>query len=86
MPIAVANEYSIFLIPIRYTYVSNTSYEFNTISYRDTNSNGESAWTYWGAAINDNVNKYIIGSSRNGNEYNGYFFPSDMAKYLMYNP
>lgn len=61
------------------TYVSNTSYEFNTISYRDTNSNGESAWTYWGAAINDNVNKYIIGSSRNGNEYNGYFFPSDMA-------
>ena len=61
------------------TYVSNTSYEYNIISYRDTNSNGESAWTYWGAAINDNVNKYIIGSSRNGNEYNGYFFPSDMA-------
>ena len=61
------------------TYVSNTSYEFNTISYRDTNSNGESAWIYWGAAINDNVNKYIIGSSRNGNEYNGYFLPSDMA-------
>ena len=61
------------------TYVSKTSYEFNTISYRDTNSNGESAWTYWGAAINDNVNKYIIASSRIGSNYNGYFFPSDMA-------
>ena len=34
---------------------------------------------YWGAATNDNVNKYIIASSRIGNNYNGYFFPSDMA-------
>lgn len=61
------------------TYVSNTSYEYNTIGYRDTNSEGISSWTYWGAATNDNVNQYIIGSSRIGSNYNGYLFPSDLA-------
>lgn len=60
-------------------YVSNTSYEYNTVSFRDTNSDGKASWNYWGAATNDNVNKYIIASSRIGNNYNGYFFPSDMA-------
>ena len=61
------------------TYVSNTSYEYSTHTNRDTNASGESSWQYWGAATNDNVNQYIIGSSRYGSSYNGYFFPSDLA-------
>mgnify|MGYP004580602729 CR=1 FL=1 len=61
------------------TYGTNTSYEFNTVGYRDTNSSGQFDIKYWGAATQDNVNKYIIGSSRYGDNYNGYMFPSDMA-------
>ena len=61
------------------TYSTSISYEYNPISYRDTSLEGKASWKYWGAATNDNVNKYIIGSSRIGEGYNGYFFPSDLA-------
>ena len=61
------------------TYVTNTSYEYNTISYRTTDKEGVSSWQYWGAANRDNVNTYIIGSERTGTSYNGYYFPSDLA-------
>lgn len=61
------------------TYVSNLSYEYNTIEYRYTNDEGKSLWQYWGAANNNNINTYIIGSSRSGSDYNGYLFPSDLA-------
>ncbi len=61
------------------TYVSNLSYEYNTIEYRYTSDEGKSLWQYWGAANNNNINTYIIGSSRSGSDYNGYLFPSDLA-------
>lgn len=64
---------------INITYCTEQSYAYNTNNYRDTNSNGQFSIKYWGAATQNNVNQYIIGSSRYGNNYNGYFFPSDMA-------
>ena len=64
---------------INNTYSTNLSYEYTTESYRDTSSEGKMSWKYWGAATADNVNKYIIGSTRYGSSYNGYFFPSDLA-------
>ena len=71
---------NIRMIPfINDTYCTNTSYEYNTNGYRDTNSSGQFDIKYWGAATQDNVNKYIIGSTRYGSDYNGYIFPSDMA-------
>ena len=68
---------------INNTYCTNTSYEFNTVGYRDTNSSGQFDIKYWGAATQDNVNKYIIGSSRYGDNYNGYMFPSDMTSTIL---
>ena len=59
--------------------VSNYFYEYTTIGYRDTNSNGQLKAKYWGAAMQSNVVTYWIGSSRQGSDYNGYLFPSDMA-------
>ena len=61
------------------TYKTNTSYEYNTQSYRTTGAQGQSSWIYWGAAENDGLDRFIIGSERTGNEYNGYLFPSDFA-------
>lgn len=58
---------------------ANTSYEFDVITYRYTNQQGLSGWTYWGAAEKDNIDTYVIGSTRDGNNYNGYLLPSDMA-------
>lgn len=59
--------------------VTDTSYEYNVLGYRDTNSNGQFSIKYRGAAVQNDVNQYIIGSARQGNNYNGYLFPSDMA-------
>lgn len=59
--------------------VTNTSYEYNILDYRDTNSDGQFSIKYRGAAVQNDVNQYIIGSSRQGGNYNGYLFPSDMA-------
>lgn len=59
--------------------VTDTSYEYNVYGYRDTNSNGQFSIKYRGAAVQNDVNQYIIGSARQGNNYNGYLFPSDMA-------
>lgn len=66
-------------------YTSKTPYEYNVseTGYRYTSSKGTSSWTYWGAAQNDNINTYIVGSSRAGNDYNGYLFPSDMASKVL---
>lgn len=61
------------------TYVTNTSYEYNTSSYRDTNNQGQFSIKYWGGSEQDSLNQYFIGSSRIGNNYNGYLFPADMA-------
>ena len=59
--------------------LTNTSYEYSTIGYRDTNTKGQVGVKYWGASATNNVNQYIIGSSRHSGNYNGYLFPSDMA-------
>lgn len=59
--------------------VTNTSYEYNVLGYRDTNSDGQFSIKYRGAAVQNDVNQYIIGSSRQGANYNGYLFPADMA-------
>lgn len=61
------------------TYTTNRSYYYTTDNYRDTDSNGMFDMKYWGAAEQNSTNEYIIGSNRQGNDYNGYFFPSDMA-------
>lgn len=62
--------------------LANTPYEWSAseTGYRDTNSEGESSWKYWGAATDNMFNQYTIGSSRITNDYNGYLFPSDMAQ------
>lgn len=59
--------------------LTNTSYEYNINSYRNTDRNGQFSIKYWGASKADEVHQYIIGSSRQGDNYNGYLFPSDMA-------
>ena len=59
--------------------VTDTSYEYNVYGYRDTNSDGQFSIKYRGAAVQNDVNQYIIGSSRQGGNYNGYLFPSDIA-------
>lgn len=61
------------------TYTTNRSYYYTTDNYRDTDSNGKFDMKYWGAAEQNATNEYIIGSNRQGDDYNGYFFPSDMA-------
>lgn len=68
---------------INNTYCTDTSYEYNTVGYRDTDTNGQFSVKYWGAATQNSLNQYIIGSSRIGNAYNGYFFPSDMANEVL---
>ncbi len=62
-------------------YCTKQSYEYYTgiENYRYTNSDGISGWTYWGAAEANDNNQYIIGSAREGTDYNGYLFPSDLA-------
>lgn len=69
-----------------YPFVNNTyfsklpyQYSIDETGYRDTNTNGKASWKYWGAAETNQVNKYIIGSSRIDGNYNGYLFPADMA-------
>lgn len=64
---------------INNTYNTNTSYEYNTNSYRYTNYNGDFDIKYWGASEKEQLSQYIIRPERTGNNYNGYLFPSDMA-------
>lgn len=59
--------------------LTNSSYNYNVDNYRDTDGNGQFNIKYWGASKANEVHQYIIGSSRQGNAYNGYLFPSDMA-------
>ena len=53
------------------TYTTNTSYEYRTIGYYTTDTNGNTNYKYWGANINEGQNEYHINTSRMG--WNGYF-------------
>ncbi len=64
---------------INNTYCTNTSYEYNTNSYRNTDINGKFNIKYWGASQKDSINQYIINPETLGTRYNGYLFPKDMA-------
>ena len=59
--------------------VTNNFYEYIIERYRDTDTNGKLSVKYWGAAMQNNVVTYWIKSTRQGSDYNGYLFPSDMA-------
>ena len=69
-----------------YPFINSEAYgtkedylKWNDVGYRDTDSKGQTYEKYWGAAEDNSLNNYVIGSSRIGSNYNGYFFPSDMA-------
>lgn len=64
-------------------HLADRFYEYDTIGYRTTASNGKSSWAYWGAAEKTDINRYIIKTQRSGNEYQGYLFPADMANASM---
>lgn len=60
--------------------LTNLSYDYSTTAYRNTDNKGKFSTAYWGAATDKGlINTYIIGSQRQGNDYNGYLFPSDMS-------
>ena len=62
--------------------LANTFYEYDAgeKGYRLTNNFGKTSWQYWGAAEASDTNRYIIDSwKENSNEYNGYFFPRELA-------
>ena len=63
------------------TYWTNTSYVYREdLGYKTTNGNGATPRVkYWGAAEQNSKNSYYIGTTRVGNSYNGYIFPSDMT-------
>lgn len=52
-------------------YGTKTSYEYRTIGYYTTDSQGKTNYTYWGGNINKGENEYVIDTSLMG--YQGYF-------------
>ena len=52
-------------------YGTKTSYEYRTIGYYTTDSQGKTNYTYWGGNINKGENEYVIDTSLMG--YKGYF-------------
>ncbi len=58
-------------------YSARTSYEYRTIGYYTTDTNGTTGYTYWGANINEGQNEYHINTSLMG--WQGYF-PSGLVK------
>ena len=52
-------------------YGTRTSYEYRTIGYYTTNSQGKTNYTYWGGNISKGENEYVINTSLMG--YQGYF-------------
>lgn len=66
------------------TNVTNTSYEYRTTLYYTTNSNGKTAWTYWGASIPDTLNRYVLDTYTVGSGYEGYFDPGNIILDVAY--
>lgn len=52
-------------------YGTRQSYEYRTIGYYTTDSEGKTNYTYWGSNINNGENEYVINTSLMG--YQGYF-------------
>ena len=52
-------------------YGTRMSYEYRTIGYYTTNSQGQTNYTYWGGNVNGGQNEYVIDTALMG--YTGYF-------------
>lgn len=65
-------------------YSTNQSYEYRTINYYTTGASGVTGWTYWGASVNDSLNRYELDSYTVGSGYDGYLDPGNIILDVAY--
>ncbi len=64
--------------------VANRSYNYRLYSYYDVNSNGDSAWTYWGGNDTSTTNTYLIGTQFVGLNNKAYVLPGQVNVEVSY--
>ena len=65
-------------------FSTKTSYEYRTVLYYTTGSNGQTNWTYWGANVANAQNRYILDTYTVGQGYDGYFDPQNIILDVAY--
>jgi hypothetical protein len=66
------------------TSVTNTSYENRSTLYYTTGNSGSTGWTYWGANIQNGLNRYELNTYTVGSGYEGYFDPGNIILDVTY--
>lgn len=69
---------------INRSYLTNQSYEYRTTDYYTTGTSGVTGWTYWGASVNNSLNRYELDTYTQGSGYDGYLDPGSIILDVTY--
>lgn len=64
------------------THQTSTSYEYRSSLYYETNNNGQTSWTYWGANVPGNKNVYKISLGEIEKGYLGAYSEESVFRYI----